>query len=221
MLKAIIFDMDGIIIDSEPVHKQIDIHIMKELNIDLPESYHETFVGSTDEHFMQCLKEKFHLTQAVEELVFEKRKLMKEWTKKIPYPTVPFVIPFIKELYGKIPLAVASSAQQERIQEVLENLELSEYFQSTASGSEVLKTKPAPDIFLLAATRLKVLPSECLVFEDSSVGTQAAKAADMVCIALNNPHSGKQDLSVADIIINTFQSIHYELLYAIHQNYSK
>ena len=97
-----------------------------------------------------------------------------------------------------IPMAVASSSSLSIIDKVLDKLALREYFTLIATGDEVPASKPAPDIFLLAAQRLGCKPEACWVIEDSYNGVTAAKAAGMHCIGFYNPHSGNQDISAAD-----------------------
>jgi beta-phosphoglucomutase-like phosphatase (HAD superfamily) len=95
---------------------------------------------------------------------------------------------------------------------IINNLNLNNYFQFLLSGDEVEHGKPAPDIYLTAAKRLDVLPSDCFVLEDSHNGATAAKRAGMTCIGFQNPNSGKQDLSIADVLVNTITQIDIDKL---------
>ena len=90
---------------------------------------------------------------------------------------------------------------------ILSRMNIDKYFDSVTSGEDVEHGKPAPDVFLLAAERLGVLPEECTVVEDSGLGVIAAKSAGMRAVGYNNPTSGKQDLSPADIIVYDFSKI--------------
>jgi HAD superfamily hydrolase (TIGR01509 family) len=113
---------------------------------------------------------------------------------------------------ASIPTAVASSSPMEFIKVIINNLNLNNYFQFLLSGDEVEHGKPAPDIYLTAAKRLDVLPSDCFVLEDSHNGATAAKRAGMTCIGFQNPNSGKQDLSIADVLVNTITQIDIDKL---------
>jgi HAD superfamily hydrolase (TIGR01509 family) len=101
-------------------------------------------------------------------------------------------------------LAIASSSIKNNIDLILQKLNLVSFFDLVVSGEEVPKGKPEPDIFLKVSNHFSRQPQDCVVIEDSTNGVLAAKAAGMVCLAYYNPHSGKQDLSKADLIFDCF-----------------
>ena len=107
----------------------------------------------------------------------------------------------------KIPMVVASSAIRKNIDTVISRFEIGSYFEGSVSGQEVERTKPNPEIFLKAAKVIDIKPENCLVIEDAKHGVTAAKAAGMFCIALRNLNSGNQDLSQADLIVNSLSEI--------------
>jgi len=126
---------------------------------------------------------------------------------------MPGVAELIEELYkNKVKLVVASSASIKNIEIVLKMFNLERFFETKVSGDEVNNGKPAPDIFLYAAKVIGAQPEECIVIEDSKNGVEAAKSAGMKCIGFQNPNSGNQDLSSADMVINSFSEINYQEL---------
>ena len=115
----------------------------------------------------------------------------------------------IRDLAARgIPLAVTSSAVKADIEEILGRFALREVFTLIVDGSEVTRGKPDPEAYLLTAKKLGVDPRACVVFEDSSVGVRAAKAAGMFCIAVRNPRAlTRQDLDAADVVLDGFTSL--------------
>jgi len=126
---------------------------------------------------------------------------------------IPGIKKILEELRDKkIKTAVASSSPKELIEKVIKGFDLCKYFDVLISGEEVEKGKPNPDIFLYTAKKLKVNIKNCIVIEDSTNGVKAAKKAGTKCIGFNNPDTHGQDLSKADIVINKFDILNYELL---------
>jgi HAD superfamily hydrolase (TIGR01509 family) len=134
------------------------------------------------------------------------------------HEVIPYIIDLMKDLHQNgMKLIIASSSPSEAIQEVLETLYIQEYFDGYVSGMMVENSKPAPDIFLLAAKHLSVEPSECIVIEDSYHGITAAVAANITSIGFINPNSGKQDLSKADMLVEGFDEVDYEFVNRVYQ----
>lgn len=210
MLKAFIFDMDGVIIDSEPLHFQSDRMVMKDYNIDITDDELNSFVGVTNPEMWAALAEKYNMKATVEELLTIQNQYKTELFGKIELQPINGVLELLSELKEKgISIALASSSSRVFIELVLRGLHIYEYFDVIISGEEVTNGKPAPDIFLKAAAELKIDPFECVVLEDSSNGVKAAKAAGMKCIAYKNPNSGIQDISLADCAVSTLVKLDY------------
>jgi len=209
MFKALIFDMDGVLIDSEPLHKQIEQDILIELGIHVSLEEHFKFASMGKEmwNFMEK-RYGFNRKTTADELHKEKAKrYLKALTSK---PILP--IDGLKELAQHatsrgLKLAVASSSSIKNITLVLDAIGLTSYFTLIVSGEQVPRNKPFPDIYIKTAELLNLDPSECLVVEDSANGMKSAKAAGMYCFGFRNLSSGNQDISSADRIVNSLSEI--------------
>ncbi|WP_352404768.1 HAD family hydrolase [Sporanaerobacter acetigenes] len=205
-MKGIIFDMDGVIVDSEPLHFKLEKEILEEFGGAIDRKEHESFVGTTDYKMWGIFKERFNLEPSIEELVELKKKRFQQNIDKIQL--MDNILDFIKFLqYKGYILALASSNNKKTVDLIVDNFKLDKYFKVIISGEEVLNGKPDPEIFLKAASAMNLKPEDCLVIEDATNGIIAAKAAGMKCIAIRNKNSGNQDLSEADTIIDNFKEL--------------
>jgi len=217
MLKAVIFDMDGVIIDSEPIYHEIEMTLFRELVLGISEKEQRSYAGTKTGDMWSELKEKYGIEKSVEELVELEAKRYREYLESGDgLRLIPGVVHLIEELsVNDVIIAVASSSSPEDIETVLSTFNRKNYFKIAVSGIEVQRGKPAPDIFELTVKRLEVLPEECIVIEDSGNGVKAAKAAGIKCVGLRSLNSGNQDLSAADLIIESFGEINYKKLKAL------
>ena len=209
MLKGIIFDMDGVLINSEPFHYQVWKEALKKRGINLDYEIYKPCIGSTVQVLMQILHEHYGVDEKDDRLSLEVKNLKQEMIEKQGYPPL---IPYVKDMLERFheagyQMAVASSSPQEYIENVTSYWGISPYFQVLVSGEHVEHSKPAPDIFLKTADILGLLPEECLVIEDSENGCRASKAAGMTCMAYYNPDSGKQNLQTASVVVEGFEEI--------------
>ena len=208
MVEAVIFDMDGVIVDSEPIHFESDKMTMNHYDKVISDEELNNYVGISNPVMWAELHDKYELIASVEELLekqlFYKKHLIGN-TKLEPIEGIRQLLDEIKSC--GIRIGLASSSSKEFINFILNNIGLKEYFEVIVSGEDVKRGKPSPDIFLKTAELLKVEPLNCLVIEDSGHGVKAAKLAQMKCIGFNNPNSGKQDLSLADAIVNSIVEI--------------
>jgi HAD superfamily hydrolase (TIGR01509 family) len=210
MTKAIIFDMDGVLIDSEPIRLEHVLGILKNLGVTMSNEEYIKFIGTTSHYLWGTIKDRYSLSNEVEELISIDRNeyfkyISSSATVKTPINGIPELV---KSLYeNNYKMAVASSSPISVIEIIAESTNLKGYFNELVTGDYVKRSKPEPDIFLYAAEKLGVLPEECVVIEDSCNGVRAAKKAGMKCIAYRNFNSGNQDLSKADIIINSFYDL--------------
>ena len=207
-MKAVIFDMDGVIIDSEPIHFEVDMQTMKDFGCSISKEELNKYVGTTNEYMYTDIKNKYKINKSIEEIISYRSEMAKK--KVIESDLMP--IDGIKELLvdlkdKNIPAAIASSSPRDFIEVVVSKFGLGDYFSCIVSGEEVENGKPAPDIYVETSKKLGVSPKECTVIEDSKNGVLAAKEAGMKCIGFKNVNSGDQDLSKADCIVNSIVEI--------------
>ncbi|NLW08758.1 MAG: HAD family hydrolase [Firmicutes bacterium] len=208
MIKAFIFDMDGVIVDSEPLHFEVNRRIMRDFGLEFSDEFFHAYVGITNEQMWADLIERYSLNTTIEELQKKDFLLKKEVFRDLqPIKGIPELLANLKK--DGIAIGLASSSEKAFIEMVLEELGIRGYFQAVVSGEEVERSKPEPEIFLRAAELLNVDPADCLVLEDSRHGVEAAKRAGMKCIGYQNPNSGPQDLSRADKIVHTLENLDY------------
>lgn len=208
MIKAIIFDMDGVLIDSEPLHLQFSQELFKKLKIQMSIEDYSKFVGTTSKYMWGVIKDRYSLKNTVDELIKMEREGFFKYLSSIDIEPIDYIPELLSELSkNNFKTAVASSSPINVIEFIIKSFKLETYFNELVTGDYVSKSKPNPDVFLYAAKKLNVLPHECVVIEDSHNGVLAAKNAGMKCIGFKNPHSGKQDLSKADMLISSFREI--------------
>lgn len=208
MKNAWIFDMDGVLIDSQPVHYDADMETLAHFGVQLTRAEVEPFAGTTNPVRFSMYREAFHVEASVEEMMAYREGVV----RRMFVESNAHAIKGTKELLENIrkagySVALASSTDPELIRWILETIGLLPYFDQIVSGEEVAKSKPAPDVFLEAAKQLGKDPENCFVVEDSTNGIRAAKAAGMWVLAYRNPTSGKQDLSLADEITDDFTKV--------------
>ncbi len=208
MISTVIFDMDGVIINSEPIHQQIESDMFAGLGLNISDEEHKSFVGTSGMDMWLQIGTRHHLAKTPEELLIEGRN--KYWVAldSGKVALVEGVMDLIGFFHQKqLTLQVASSATRPTVDKVLEYFGLENYFIHRIGGNEVSRSKPEPEIFLKAARQSNADPGQCLVIEDSRNGVMAAKSAGMTCIGFQNPGSGDQDLSGADMVVQNLSEI--------------
>lgn len=206
--------MDGVIVDTEPVHHYAYYQHFKELEIEVSDEMYRSFTGNSTRNIFQKLKEHFQLNQNVEDLILRKRHLFNEAfdTKEDLY-LIEGVENLIIDLHQNgVQLILASSASKVTIERVFNRFNLHPYFTHKVSGEDFPQSKPHPAIFEHAAS-LSVAPKEsCIVIEDSTNGIQAAVSAGIYCVGYDSFHSKNQDLSKANKIVRHFNELNFEIV---------
>ena len=211
MRKAVLFDMDGVITDTERLYVEGIMDMLKSEGVTAsPEDLGDLF-GCVLIHNCEVLKERHGLKKTPEEYVeyvhaYRDRKIEEDGLQPMDG-----VLELIRRIYEKeIPLAVASSSPYDMIIDNLEILGIREYFRTVVSGLDCERSKPAPDVYLKAAENLGMKPEECVVIEDSHNGVLAGKAAGMYCHAYVPPQAYRQDVSMADDVITSYWDVTVE-----------
>jgi HAD superfamily hydrolase (TIGR01509 family) len=217
MLKAVIFDMDGVLVDSEPLHARAAVLTMKTLGYEVTIEYCYQFIGSTTAHMFETIKKEYIIQDTVENMLAVYRATLHQLIEADSYEAIPYTKELIIDLFNHgVKLAIASSSTLKEIEAVVKALGIRKYFTKLVSGTTVTHPKPAPDIFLKAATELGVNINECIIIEDSANGVKAANAAGIPVIGFANEHSGKQDLSNAAVLVEGFDEINHSFINKVY-----
>jgi len=211
MLKALVFDMDGVIIDSEPLQAEIAVHVLKKLGGNpQPREFYE-FIGVRNEEMWTILKERHNIKESVKEILEIHQDYKKKRFSEADVETVEGIPELIKEAKSRgLKIALATSSPKFLAEHILKKFDLYKYFNVLVTADDITHSKPDPEIYIKAAQFLGVKPEECIAIEDAHFGVKAAKAAGMKCIAYVNPNSGNQDLSEADCKVYSIKDIRLE-----------
>lgn len=214
MLKAVLFDMDGVIVDTEPLHKKAYFKMFEEVGITVPNDLYASFTGQSTLEICERLVSTYSLKQHASGLVSMKRKHFKYlFENDHSLQLIDGVLDCIKDYYTNgVTLVVASSASMENINRVFDRFDLNRYFTAKLSGADLQKSKPHPEIFLKAAQAAKQPKEQCIVIEDSTNGVEAAYSAGIFCIGYNSFHSKNQDYSKASTVVNDLNDIPFSVI---------
>lgn len=219
MLKAVLFDMDGVIIDSEPQHARAAVLALQKYNVNISIDYAYQFIGTTTYHMCKKMIEDFSIEATPEELLQANEEMKDYLSQTEGYVAIPYIVDLMKNLQSHgVKMMIASSSSGKSIMDVMQFLKIDDILNGYISGTTVAHPKPAPDVFLAAAEQLGVDPSDCIVIEDSYNGVTAATAAGIVSIGFLNPNSGNQDLSRAAILIEGFDEVDYHFIDKVYQH---
>lgn len=209
MIDCIIFDMDGVLIDSEPLHYKVWKKVFSEYGLTIDFEKYKDCIGSTKSFLYELILKNYgYDCWRNPDLANRFKEVKEQIVKEEGLPEIDGVRKVIHTLHERgYRLAVASSSPLHAIEYTVEKLGLASCFELLCSGEQVKNPKPAPDTFLAVSTKLGISPENCVVIEDSKNGTVAAKAAGMYCLGFANPGSGNQDISAADEIFYPFSML--------------
>ncbi|SHI67691.1 HAD family hydrolase [Thermoclostridium caenicola] len=192
-----IFDMDGVLINSEPLHARSRLEVLASFGI-VPDMDMSSVIGSSTLAFWEKMVQKYGLKETAADLERTQMRLLIDTMIKEKCPPPPGLFELLDALEGMgIGLAVGSSSRRMLVEAVLDYLGIASRFKAVVTGDDVENLKPAPDIYLLAMERLGAEKHQAVAIEDSRLGIQAALTAGIPCIAYRNPTSPNQDLSAA------------------------
>ena len=217
MIKTVIFDMDGVIVDTEPVHHHAYIRHFEELNIEVDDKMYNSFIGSSTKNIYKYIKEYFQLPHPTEELIGRKRELFNVAFEEATHlKLIDGVLDLIRDLHkNQIQLIVASSSAHVTINAIFKRFNLDQYFSYKVSGEDFPQSKPNPAIFNKAVELSGHQKNECIIIEDSANGIKAANAAGVFVIGYKG-ESLNQDYSLANKVISHFNEISFEEIQKIN-----
>ena len=189
MIKGIIFDLDGTLVDSMWIWRSIDIDYLGRYGFEIPEGLQSEIEGQSFEQTAIYFKERFHIDEPIEKIKDDWNQMAwDKYTNEVPLKNG--VLKLLEySAANDIKLGIASSNSRELVSQVLSVHNIQDYFNTIVTGSDIIKGKPAPDIYLTAAKNMNVLPEQCLVFEDIVPGIQAGKCAGMTVCAVEDKYS--------------------------------
>lgn len=214
MVKAVIFDMDGLLIDNESIWRSAHKVVLAKKGFTVTEDDVREMAGKGTLHIVELWRQRFKGWGRQQDADIC-QQIFDEVEKKVEHEGIelPGVTPLIKELYERhIPLAVASSSPLFLIKMTLKKLGIDAFIPTLHSGVDEAHPKPAPDVYLSTAKSLGIAPKECLVFEDSPSGIKSAKAAGMICVAVPEPGRDLSPFHGADFVIPSLEEFDFKLL---------
>ena len=203
-LHAIIFDLDGVLADSEPMWNEIDGALLKHYGVEYSGEYKHEVLGKSFALSLAFYQEKFGLRTDLEEMALRRRDIAQTFYAQ-HIPVFDSTVGVLQNLSTRgLPIGLATSSISELVIPFLERHDIKKFFTQITTGEEVINGKPAPDIYLRAAEKLQIAPENCLVVEDALAGIQAGKSAGMKVAAIPDPRF--MDVSLypgkADFILN-------------------
>lgn len=202
-VRAVIFDLDGVICDTEPLHVISWRILFAKRGIEVPEAYLKTGIGITDLEFLRTFFERYDIKGDPNLWQLEKRNIYLGLLQH-KVPEFPGAVALVKRLYWNWPLGLASSSWRISIETITRRLAIRRHFAAIIGKEDVTEHKPSPEPFLAAAAELEIDPVRCAVIEDSIAGIEAAKGAGMLCIAVTNSYPADK-LSDADLIVTSLE----------------
>ena len=224
MLRAIILDFNGVLLDDEPLHFGAMRDAVAELGVDLTRQvYWDRYLPLDDVRCLEAICRDYSVRLSPKERAsaLERKARLYRRLLQDRFPLLPGVAGFIRGAARRYPLALASGARREEIESTLDSTGLRRYFVIIVAAEDFAQGKPSPESFLLALERLNaalgpppILPEECLVIEDSVGGIRGAKMAGMTCMAVSNSYPSER-LQAADKVVASLEEVQPESLQAL------
>ena len=212
-IEAVVFDLDGVLLDSEHIWPEVKEEVTREWGGRWLERAQADMMGMSSTEWSRYMHDELGLSASPEEIDAEVvRRMLARYEQHLPL--VEGAAQAVRRLAGSFRLAVASSSNRPLIENALERAELADLFETIVSSEEVARGKPAPDVFLEAARRLDVPPERCAAIEDSGNGIRAAHASGMRVIAIPNTHypPAADALALADAVLGSLAELRPELV---------
>ncbi|HEX9076404.1 MAG TPA: HAD family phosphatase [Anaerolineae bacterium] len=210
--QAVILDLDGLVVDSEPIHHRAFNAYLAQHGIDYQfdeDEYGRIFVGVPVKANAHYLVERFHLSFGPDQLLAEREAIYEgmigDPRNLVPMPGLYTLLDKL-ELRG-IVLGIASGSPRGQVETILHGMGIASRFRVVVAGSDVFKTKPAPDVYVRAVEKLGISKSSCMAVEDSASGVASAKSAGLRVVAVPNRYTRRQDLSAADLQVDNLEQV--------------
>jgi HAD superfamily hydrolase (TIGR01509 family) len=213
VIAAVVFDMDGVIVDSEQVWDEVRAEYTREAGGRYSERAARDMMGMSSTEWSTYMSEELGLPGTPEEINAAIVERMLECYGEAP-PLIPGAVEAVRDVAAQWPVAIASSSNPELIEVVLATATLEDVVRVVVSSQEVARGKPAPDVYLEASRRLDVDPADCAAVEDSENGIRSATAAGMFVIAVPNPHfpPAAEALGQAELVLTSIRELTADLI---------
>jgi HAD superfamily hydrolase (TIGR01509 family) len=215
VVEAVVFDLDGVIVDSEQVWEEVRADYVRSAGLEYPERATRDMMGMSSPEWSRYLAEELGVPGTPAQINADVVERMLARYGEAP-PLIPGAVEAVRAIARRWPVAIASSSNQELIEVVLRAARLADEVREVVSSEEVPRGKPAPDVYLEAARRLAVEPSRCVAVEDSHNGIRSARAAGMVVFAVPNPHfpPDEEAMAQADVVLRSIAELTPEAIEA-------
>lgn len=205
MIKAVLFDFDGVVVQSEPLHMKTFLQLLAPYGVNVSEKrWYQEFAGTGSRHIFEVLVKEHNLALDVDELVAKRKKIYETHVRAGELKEVPGVRTFLSMIRKrKLKTAIVSGSHRTNVELAISILKLESFFDLIVSGDDMKVRKPDPGPFLYAAEKLGLNPQQCIVIEDSAAGCEAAKRAGMRLIVVKSPAGVYKD----DLVIKDFEEL--------------
>ena len=211
-IKAILFDLDGTLVSDDELQKEAFTKTMNFFNINIPlNEYPQRFIGKSFHQIEEDLIKEFGTVIKRGDIRRKRKDIVIDLLTRQKTCCTHYAKKLVHFVSQKYPLAICSAGEKKEILLKLKNNDLLKYFKKIISAEDVKKSKPYPDIYLKGAKELGFEPQECLSFEDSVLGMQAAKSAGTICFVIPNKKENRKDFLLADRILESLEEAYYIL----------